>query len=132
MIKEKLISTIRDKKKERERVRQEKEKIKRRSRKYGHSEEKHSKRGMLSCILAACAVFLSVLVFSVSYISRGEVSLLIGFVGLIILALSATGLFRAIQGFKERNRNYLTCRIGIVCNGILLLGLIGIFLRGLF
>lgn len=110
----------------------EKEKMKRRSRKYGQVQLKHSRRGMRSTFLGVCCLFLLVLAFSASYISRGDVGLLIGFVGLFALVLAAAGLKNAVQGFKEREKNYLTCKVGAALNGVLLAGLAAIFLRGLF
>lgn len=110
----------------------EKEKMKRRSRKYGQAQLKHSRRGMRSTFLGVCCLFLLVLAFSASYISRGDVGLLIGFVGLFALALAVAGLKNAVQGFKEREKNYLTCKVGAALNGVLLAGLAAIFLRGLF
>ncbi len=110
----------------------EKEKMKRRSRKYGQAQLKHSRRGIRATFLAVCCLFLLVLAFSASYITRGDVGLLIGVVGLFALALAIVGLKDAVQGFKEREKNYITCKVGAVINGLLLLGLIAIFLRGLF
>ena len=57
---------------------------------------------------------------------------MIGVVGLSALALAVVGLKNAIQGFKEREKNYVTCKVGAALNGLFLLGLIAIFLRGLF
>ena len=110
----------------------EKEKMKRRGRKYGQAQLKHSRRGIRATFLAVCCLFLLVLAFSASYITRGDVGLLIGVVGLFALALAVVGLKDAVQGFKEREKNYVTCRVGAALNGLLLLGLIAIFLRGLF
>lgn len=132
MILRRLKDAADDRAKDREKKKSEKEKLKRRSRKYGQAELKHSKRGILSCMMAGCTLFLLVLVFSVSYISKGDVNILIGLVGLGALALSAAGLVKGIQGFKEREKNYLTCKIGTGLNGAFLLGLFAIFLRGLF
>lgn len=132
MIRTKLKEAAADKAKEREQRKIEKEKQKRRSRKYGQAELKHSKRGIVSCMIAVCTLFLLVLLFSVSYISKGDVNLFIGLAGLIALLLSAAGLMRGIQGFKEREKNYLTCKVGTVCNGLFLLGLFAVFVRGLF
>ena len=87
---------------------------------------------MRSTFLGVCCLFLLVLAFSASYISRGDVGLLIGFVGLFALALAVAGLKNAVQGFKEREKNYLTCKVGAALNGVLLAGLAAIFLRGLF
>lgn len=108
------------------------ERDKKKSRKYGQAELKHSKKGKLSCSIAVCILFLMILMISASYIQKGDVNILIGLVGLFTLVLSWTGLVTAVRGFKEREKNYLTCKIGIGVNGMFLVGLISIFLRGLF
>ena len=59
-----------DRAEERKKRKIEKEKMKRRSRKYGQAQLKHSRRGIKSCFLAVCALFMLVLSFSVSYITR--------------------------------------------------------------
>ena len=51
--------------------------------------------------------------------------------GFLMLVISAIGVYKAIQGFKERDKDYRSCKIGIVLNGIFTFVLIGIFLRGL-
>ena len=121
-----------DRAKERKKRKIEKEKMKRRSRKYGQAQLKHSRRGIKSCFFAVCALFVLVLIFSVSYITRGEVGILIGLCGILAVVLSASGLKSGIQGLKEREKNYFTCKVGIALNGLFLLGMAGIFVRGLF
>lgn len=132
MLLEKLRNARKEKAKEKEKAKIEKEKKRRRNRKYGQMELKHSRRGIASCVFAACTLFLIVLVLSVSYISKGDVNLLIGLAGLFAVLFSWAGLMRGVQGFKERDKNYLSCKIGIGCNAAFLLSLIAIFLRGLF
>ena len=56
---------------------------------------------------------------------------LIGLVGLGTVALSAAGLVLGIRGLKERDKNYITCKVGIAMNGVFLAGLAGLFIRGL-
>ena len=132
MVRGRLKAIIGDKAGERKKKKIEKEKQKRRSRKYGQAKLKHSKRGVSSCLYAMLTLFFFILIFSVSYISRGEVSILVGLVGLLAFGLSGVGFARGIQGLKERDKNYLTCKVGIGCNGVFLLGFFVIFLRGLF
>lgn len=128
----KLREIVVEMRKEQLKKKTEREKMKRRSRKFGQAELKHSRRGVMSCLLAGLTLFFLVLVFSLSYISRGDVSILIGVVGLGCIVLAVSGLKQGIQGFKERDKNYLTCKIGVASNGLFVLGLFIIFLRGLF
>ena len=37
-----------------------------------------------------------------------------------------------VRGFRERDKNYITCKVGIGANAAFLLGLTAIFIRGLF
>ena len=60
-----------------------------------------------------------------------QYGVLIGLVGLGTVALSIAGVTLGVRGLKERDKNYLTCRIGIGVNGLFLLGLAGLFIRGL-
>ena len=121
-----------DRAEERKKRKIEKEKMKRRSRKYGQAQLKDSRRGIKSCFLAVCALFILVLIFSVSYITRGDVGILIGLCGILVVVLAVSGLKAGIQGLKEREKNYITCKVGIALNGVFLLGMAGIFVRGLF
>lgn len=119
-----------DRTKEQKKRERERRKRKRNYR-YGQAELKHSRRGMMSCMLAFISAFLMVLIFSVSYISRGEVNIFVGLAGIMALVIAAAGLLRGIEGFKERNKNYVSCKAGIICNGILLFTFIATFIRGL-
>ena len=113
--------------KARERRKREKERQKRR-----YYKLKHSKRGMISSGLAFTSAFLMMLIFSVSYISRGEVNIFVGLTGLMVLVMAIIGLERGIKGFKEREKNYASCKSGIVCNAVLLLIFIATYIRGFF
>ena len=92
---------------------------------------KHSKRGLVSSGLAFTSAFLMMLIFLVSYISRGDVDILIGFTGLMVLVMSAVGVEQGIKGYKEREKNYVSCKGGIICN-VLLLIFTATFIRGFF
>lgn len=121
-----------DRAKERERRKREKERKKRRYYKHGQVKLKHSKRGLVSSALAFTSAFLMMLIFLVSYISRGDVSIFIGLTGLAVLAMSAVGIERGIKGYKEREKNYTSCKAGIICNAVLLLIFTATYIRGFF
>lgn len=121
-----------DRAKEKERRKREKERKKRRYYKHGQVKLKHSKRGLVSSALAFTSAFLMILIFSVSYISRGDVNIFIGLTGLGVLIMSAVGVERGIKGFKEREKNYASCKAGIAGNATLLLIFTATFIRGFF
>ncbi len=100
--------------------------------KYGQTPLRHARKGVNSCILAVTVLFFLVLMVGTAFTSDGTVSTWIGFLGLITLILAVFGLVEGIQGFQERDKNYLTCRIGTAANGVLVLCMAGIFIRGLF
>ncbi len=121
-----------DRAKEKERRKREKERKKRRYYKHGQVKLKHSKRGLVSSALAFTSAFLMILIFSVSYISRGDVNIFIGLTGLGVLVMSAAGVERGVKGFKEREKNYASCKAGIAGNAVLLLIFTATFIRGFF
>ncbi len=100
--------------------------------KYGQTPLRHAHKGVTSCIVAVTSLFFLVLMLGTAFMVSGEVSTWIGLLGLFTLALTIYGLVEGIQGFQERDKNYLTCRIGVIVNGILVLSMVGIFIRGLF
>ncbi|MBQ8804641.1 MAG: hypothetical protein IJZ53_13515 [Tyzzerella sp.] len=119
--------------KERERDREkERERNKRRKRKYGQAKLKHAKRGVYSCISAGIVCVLLTILLAIAYTSGGTAAPIIGGVGLSAMVLSCVSLYMAIRGFKEREKDYLTCKIGMGISIFLIVGFISIFCRGLF
>lgn len=116
---------------ERERNR-ERERRARGNRKYGQAKLKHAKKGIASCGIAGTVLVLLLIMFAVAYTSEGTAGGYIGGIGLVTMILAAVGVYAAFRGFKEREKDYLTCKIGIGCNVLFLIGFIAIFCRGLF
>lgn len=112
-----------------------KEREKRRKRmiktKYGQTPRRHAKKGIKSCIYAFFSMFFTFLMFASTFEENGQIGILMGIAGLLILVLSAEGVVNGVQGFKERDKNYITCKIGLGCNVVILLCMLGIFIRGL-
>ncbi len=117
---------------EKERRERERERNKRRKRKYGQAKLKHAKRGISSCIMSGIALLLLVILLAISYKNGGTSAPVIGGFGLGAMVLSGVSLYTAIKGFKEREKDYLTCKIGVAVSAVLIAGFIGIFCRGLF
>ena len=120
---------------QRERVKdreREKERRRRRNRKYGQAKLKHAKRGIISCAISFVVCVLLASILAKAYTSEGNAAPVIGGVAFVSLILAGYGLYIGIRGFKEREKNYLTCKIGVGCCAFFIFGFILIFCRGLF
>ena len=100
--------------------------------KYGQAPKRHARQGIMSCMYFVLAAFVLLLMVSVSFAAKGKVGILVGFAGLFVLVMAGRGLASGIRGFKERDKNYITCKVGTICCGLLILGMCAIFIRGLF
>lgn len=116
---------VRDDRRRRDRRRQKRKK-------YGQTQIKHSKRGIISCVFAGIAMVLDIVMIVVAYNSGGKAASYIGGLGVVATILCGMGIYMAIRGLKERNKQKVTCKVGALVNGILLVGFVGIFCRGLF
>lgn len=116
---------------ERERNR-ERERRARGSRKYGQAKLKHSKRGILSCVAAGVVALSITISLATAYNNAGATGAYIGGLGLVTMILAGVGIYTAIRGFKEREKDYRTCKVGLACNIFFLVSLVAIFCRGLF
>ena len=112
--------------KKREKIRQKKEK------KEPIAKLKHSKKGIQSCVIAGIVLVALAAMIVIAYISAGTAAPYIGGLALVTLILTVTGCVLAVRGLKEREKNYLTCKIGIGCNIFFIIAFIAIFCRGLF
>lgn len=110
----------------------ERERRRRKNRKYGQAKLKHSKRGIMSCVLAGIVLIVLISMLAKAYVSRGGAAPFIGALGFVSMILAGCGLYMGIRGFKEREKDYLTCKIGVACSASFILGFILIFCRGLF
>lgn len=110
----------------------ERERKRRKNRKYGQAKLTHAKRGIISCILAGIVFVLLVSMLAKAYVSGGSATPLVGGIGLVCVVLAGYGLYMSLRGFKEREKDYLTCKIGVGCNALFILGFIMIFCRGFF
>ena len=119
----------RERVKDRER---EKERRRRKNRKYGQAKLKHSKRGIISCVLSFVVCLCLIAILAKAYKSGGNAAPFVGGVAFVSLVLAGYGLYMGIRGFKEREKDYLTCKIGVGFCAFFILGFILIFCRGLF
>ena len=109
----------------------EKERKKRGARKYGQANYKHSRKGVVSCISSIGGlVILSGCIFY-AFLARGNANGIIGGLAVLSLVLSINGIRLAIGGFHERERNYLTCKIGLPAGFVSVIFFLAIFIGGL-
>ena len=100
--------------------------------KYGQKPLKHAKKGVQSCLFGGIVLILLLLTLISSFAAKGEVGMIMGAVGLGIVFVASRGLMLGIKGFRERDKNYISCKIGTILNSGALLGMAAIFIRGLF
>ncbi|MEF9840822.1 MAG: DUF6142 family protein [Lachnospiraceae bacterium] len=101
------------------------------NRKYGQAKLKHSKKGMSSCVCALGIGMLLVLLIFSAYAKRGNSPIYTGALGIGGFIFSCVGVNIGIKGMREREKNYITCRVGIGMNVFYILCFFLLFLRGL-
>lgn len=108
----------------------EKERKKRGTYKYGQASLKHSHMGIYSCWFAVGSFVLLLGAVLIAFFMHGETGGFIGGFGILSIVLAAFGVRAAVRGLREREKKYITCKIGVAVNIIILLGLLVIFIGG--
>ena len=111
---------------ERERARK-----RRKRRRYGQASLKHARKGVLSCGIAGSVLLLYLVLIAYSFLHKGQSAAMSGSFGIFGFILACTGLSNAVRGFRERDKNYLTCWIGAGGSAFVLICLAATFIRGL-
>lgn len=109
----------------------EKERKKRGTRKYGQAKYKYSRMGAISCGCAAAALLLLAGCILYAYLARGAAAGIVSGIAVVSLVLSIMGIRAAVKGFRERERNYLTCKIGLPGSTLVLILFLAIYIGGL-
>lgn len=98
------------------------------SQKIGRVKKKHSKMGMVSCVLAGTAFLFLVAAVLITFFELSQVKTLVGGFGICSIILAFMGIKASMSGRKEKDRRYFTCNIGIILNILLLIGLVIIYI----
>lgn len=119
-------------KKERLAAKQKKQKEKRMKvyRKYGQRTLRHSTMGLRSLLYFGVSLAILLACIGISFAMHGEAFGIIGGFGILAGVCAALGVYAAYKGTKERDRNYITCKIGLGTNILQLIGLSIIFIGG--
>ena len=101
-----------------------------RNTKYGQAFLRHARRGVRSIFGAVISLCMIGYIIYQAFTTRGEVPH--GFAGFAFMAaiIAILGIRGGVIGFKERDKKYITCKIGIVLNSMALLILGFIFWGG--
>lgn len=109
----------------------DKERKKRGARKYGQANFKHSRMGIVSCINSIGGLLILAGCIFYAFMARGNAHGIIGGLAVLSLVLSINGIRLAIGGFYERERNYLTCKIGLPVSSLTVIAFFALFIGGL-
>lgn len=109
----------------------EKERKKRGARKYGQANYKHSRKGVVSCISSIGGLVILAGCIFYAFLARGNANGIIGGLAVLSLVLSINGIRLAIGGFHERERNYMTCKIGLPAGFVSVIFFLALFIGGL-
>lgn len=107
-----------------------KERKRRGNRKYGQAKLKPSKKGIWSCIVAAAIAVVLLSLIGITYMTKGKAAGYVGGLGVSALIFTFVGIDLAIRGFREREKSYRTCKIGIGLNIFFLVSLALFFVGG--
>lgn len=83
------------------------------------SGRKHSRNGVISCVISGIAwcIFLALSVYSSG--KEGKAELFVGGLGLLDAVFAGTGMWLAWKGMQQKDVYYVTSIVGMAINGAL-------------
>lgn len=115
----------------RERQRNQKKKQVKVNTKFGQVRVRHARRGVSSCLLAVMAFFILCGLITSAYQSYGDAPTAVGGLAILTTIFCTFGFMNAINGFRERDKNYITCKLGILFNGTIIFIFFLLYMRGI-
>lgn len=92
---------------------------------------KLAKAGLASVGLGILSIVLVIVGVVLSYRAGGNGSYKIGSLALTSLILSAFGIYAGFRGFKEEDKIYLPCKVGIIMCGSMVTFMLSLFAIGI-
>jgi hypothetical protein len=86
--------------------------------------------GACSCYFAVASLVVFAAAVLATFFLGNRVSNFTGGLGGVAVLLAFGGMRAAMDGFRERDKNYVNCKVGIASNIVILLFLIVIFIIG--
>ncbi len=99
--------------------------------KFGQDRRRHSKRGIFACLFAVTGLSSLVGLLGVAYYRYGNGHAIMGGISVLTMLISILGIINGVRGFREREKNYITCKIGIGINTFIIACFILLYIRGL-
>ncbi|BCN29833.1 hypothetical protein bsdtb5_11280 [Anaeromicropila herbilytica] len=98
---------------------------------YKFSDKTHPKLGIISVILGAISLILMCYLSYLSSSSHGKGNIYIGLFGIVAFIISIFGLVCSVKSVKEKEIFYTFPIIGMVVNGLLVIGCAILYFIGL-
>lgn len=90
----------------------------------------HATNGIVSTVLGGISLILMCALVVLSYVKGGNAGIYVGSIGLTALIIAIVGLIKGIVSFQERERYYLFSKIGSVCNAVIIVLWVAIYVIG--
>ena len=94
------------------------------------SDKKHPKHGIISVVLGVLSIIILLTLCIVSGHAKGRAGMEIGALGLATMVLSIIGFVLAVRCNKEEDIYHVTPAVGSVLNGIMILLVMVLFIKG--
>lgn len=98
--------------------------------KFGQVKIRHARRGVSSCLVAMMGVFVLCGLITSAYQSYGDAPGAVGGLAILTTVFCTVGFMNGIHGFRERDKNYITCKLGILFNGAIIFMFFLLYMRG--
>lgn len=95
------------------------------------SGRRHTRLGILSTIIGVMVVVGFITISIISSMDKGEGSLLIGVIGLLLFPIAIFGFVISYKAFKEKDIFYSLPIIGSILNGIMIVVLLILYILGI-
>lgn len=90
----------------------------------------HSHMGAWSCYFAIASLVVFAAAVLVAFLLGTKGVRFTGGLGMASVLIAFGGMRAAMDGFRERDKNYVNCKVGIAVNIVILLFLIVVFIIG--
>ncbi len=91
----------------------------------------HSKTGIIATMIGAVVVLGFIIISMISGFNRGNGSLVLGLIGLLLFGLAIFGFVLSYKSFQEKDIFYRFPIAGAVLNGLMIILLLIIYILGI-